>query len=140
MLPKQEVQRVLAIQIGSQQDVIQTIPALEKLRYSAPNAVITLMVSPSVKQLSNIRWVDNVLVYEDAENRFKNSECELALIEKLRLSAFDAAVIFTNSGESPYALAYSCYLAGIPIRVGDSQEFGGGVLSHALDAERFSVG
>jgi hypothetical protein len=45
---------------------------------------------------------------------------------------FDAALIFTAPNQSPYALAYLCYLAGIPIRVGQSQEFGGSVLSACI--------
>ncbi len=123
-------ERVLAIQVGSQEDVKLTIPALQKLRDLLPDAVITLMVSPSVKQLDEtIPWIDDLLVYEDAESKFEDAKCELALIAKLRQCAIEAAVIFTNPGESPFALAYSCYLAGIPIRVGQSQEFGGGVLS-----------
>lgn len=46
--------------------------------------------------------------------------------------AFDAALIVTAPDDSPYSIAYLCYLAGIPIRVGQSREFGGGVLSHTI--------
>jgi hypothetical protein len=48
----------------------------------------------------------------------------------LRQQQFDAAVILTAPGQSPYTLGYLCYLAGIPIRIGHSHEFGGQVLSH----------
>jgi hypothetical protein len=48
----------------------------------------------------------------------------------LRQHQFDVAVILTPPGQSPYTLGYLCYLAGIPIRIGHSQEFGGQVLSH----------
>lgn len=131
LLENQEIKRVLAIKLGSQQDVMLTIPALQKLRDLFKNAVITLMSQE--KQDENIPWVDNILVYKNAKFNFKNPECELALIAKLRSDAFDAAVIFTNPRESPYALAYICYLAGIPIRIGQSQEFGGGVLSQNIE-------
>ncbi len=130
LLDNQEIKRVLAIKLGSQQDVMLTIAALQKLRDLFKNAVITLMSQE--KQDENIPWVDNILVYKNA-NSFKNPEYELALITKLREYAFDAAVIFTNPRESPYALAYICYLAGIPIRIGQSQEFGGGVLSQNIE-------
>jgi hypothetical protein len=43
---------------------------------------------------------------------------------------FEAAILFTAAHQSPYPIAYLCYLAGIPIRIGQSLEFGGGVLSH----------
>jgi hypothetical protein len=55
-----------------------------------------------------------------------------AIINVLQASSFDAAIILTLPGQSPYQLAYLCYLAGIPIRLGQSQEFGGGVLSHCI--------
>ena len=48
----------------------------------------------------------------------------------LRQQQFDAAVILTAPDQSPYTLGYLCYLAGIPIRIGHSHEFGGQVLSH----------
>jgi hypothetical protein len=48
----------------------------------------------------------------------------------LRQQQFDAAVILTTPGQSPYTLGYLCYLAGIPLRIGHSYEFGGQVLSH----------
>ncbi|MDX2215227.1 MAG: hypothetical protein SFY66_18330 [Oculatellaceae cyanobacterium bins.114] len=51
------------------------------------------------------------------------------LIQHLGDRRFDAALIFTTPTQSPYAWAYLCYLAGIPIRIGQSQEFGGRVLS-----------
>lgn len=53
---------------------------------------------------------------------------------------FEAAMIFTAPGRSPYAIAYLCYLAGIPIRVGQSIEFGGGVLSHWVKPPLRAVG
>jgi ADP-heptose:LPS heptosyltransferase len=130
MLPDfTNVQRVLVMQLGSHQDLMQTILALQKLRQLVGDATITLMVSPCSSEISiELPWVDEVFVYEGG-GTFVDAERELALISKLRQSAFDCAVIFTNPGESPYPLAYICYLAGIPIRIGQSQEFGGGVLS-----------
>ena len=130
MLPElTNVQKVLVMQVGSRQDLMLTIPALQKLRELVGDATITLMVSPCNSEISiELPWVDEVFVYEGGDT-FVDAERELALISKLRQSAFDAAVIFTNPGESPYPLAYICYLAGIPMRIGQSQEFGGGVLS-----------
>lgn len=50
----------------------------------------------------------------------------------MRQNSFDAAILLTPPLHSPYAMAYLCYLAGIPIRVGQSKEFGGGVLSFCI--------
>jgi hypothetical protein len=52
------------------------------------------------------------------------------LIAEVRSLSCDAAVILTSAGQSPYSAAYLCYLAGIPVRIGRSLEFGGGVLTH----------
>ncbi len=53
-----------------------------------------------------------------------------AAIAWLRQQQFNASVILNGPGQSPYSLGYLCYLAGIPIRLGYSHEFGGQVLSH----------
>jgi ADP-heptose:LPS heptosyltransferase len=52
------------------------------------------------------------------------------LIEALSQRRFDAAIIFTSFLQSPYPPAYVCYLAGITVRAGQSQEFGGSLLTH----------
>jgi ADP-heptose:LPS heptosyltransferase len=125
-----DVRRVLVIHLGDIEDVVLTSSALRALRQSLPAAVITLMTLPGVSQLAfDLPCVDRVLVYESAGFPYSNAEHELAAIELISRNAFDAAVIFTNPQESPYPLAYICYLAGIPIRLGQSQEFGGGLLS-----------
>jgi hypothetical protein len=48
----------------------------------------------------------------------------------LRQQRCDAAILLTGPGQSPYTLGYLCYLAGIPLRLGTSWEFGGQVLTH----------
>ncbi|MEB3357765.1 MAG: hypothetical protein VKK04_13635 [Synechococcales bacterium] len=57
---------------------------------------------------------------------------QMAIIQWLREQGADAVVILTGRGRSPYCWAYRCYLAGIPIRIGQSSEFGGQVLSHPI--------
>lgn len=128
MLPEEwKVRRAIAIRLGSLEDVVLTIPRLQELRQSLPSAAITLMTSYAISQPEVLSWVDDVLVHEGTLFT-SNTERELALIKTLSSRAFDAAVIFTNDGESPYPLAYICYLAGIPLRLGRSLEFGGSVL------------
>ena len=125
----QHVRKAIAICLGSLEDVTTIAPALQKLHQLLPNAAITLMTNSNGSQLAKqLPWIDDLLVYERTLFT-SNGECELTLIQILSHQAFDAAVIFTDERESPYPLAYICYLAGIPIRIGQSQEFGGGVLS-----------
>ncbi len=122
--------QILVIHLCALEDVALISSALKELRQKQPFATITLMVSPSLSQsASHLPGVEQVLVCENTDFTSLNAERELALIELLSRSSFDAAIIFTKPGESPYPLAYICYLAGIPIRLGQSQEFGGNVLS-----------
>jgi hypothetical protein len=51
------------------------------------------------------------------------------LTATLQEGKFDAAIVFTQPHCSPYSLVYLLYLSGIPIRVGQSSEFGGNLLS-----------
>lgn len=135
MLPDiwQNVQRVLVIQLGDIEDIVLSGPALSTLRQTLPDAAITMMVLPTLSQMAlQLPTVEQIWVYEGTGFTSSNSEPELNLIEQLSRSAFDAAIIFTNKGESPYPWAYICYLAGIPIRLGQSQEFGGSVLSQSV--------
>lgn len=56
----------------------------------------------------------------------------LQLINQIKTYSFEAAVVLTSPAQSPFSLAYLCYLANIPIRLGQSLEFGGGVLSYSV--------
>lgn len=99
-------------------------PALALLRGALPPARIILMAAPApapdaVHRLPSIDAV--------AERGAKDEGAYIAMIAGLLCGG---AVIFTGPGRSPYPDAYRCYLAGIPLRVGESCEFGGGVLSH----------
>src|SRR5438874_8225697 len=57
---------------------------------------------------------------------------ERELINILAERHFDAALIFTSFSQTPYVPGYACYLAGIPLRAGESKEFGGSTLTTEL--------
>lgn len=63
-----------------------------------------------------------------------------ALVDRVQAGGFDAALMLAGPGGSPHAAAYLCYLAGIPVRLGASAEFGGRALTESLappaDADR----
>lgn len=128
--------RVLAVRMDNIGDVVMLSPALRVLREALPEARLTLMVSPAgAKAAPLLPWVDDVLVWravwQDASFSMPlDPQSQLALVEKLHSRDFDAALIFTSFSQSPYPPADACYLAGIPLRAGQSREFGGSVLSH----------
>lgn len=136
----QHVRRILAVQLGSLADVMMLSPALDRLQQALPDVSITLLCTPEASQIGQLMPVVNaVLVQEVLPNGTVAGDAVSlrALIQMLRSQSFDAAILFTQELQSPYLLAYSCYLAGIPIRVGLSQEFGGGVLSHWVKAKGY---
>jgi ADP-heptose:LPS heptosyltransferase len=53
---------------------------------------------------------------------------ELELVDRLR--DYDAVVVSTSFSQSPWPAAYAAYLAAVPVRIGQSREFGGSLLSH----------
>jgi ADP-heptose:LPS heptosyltransferase len=131
--------RILAIRLDNVGDVVMLGPALRSIRAALPRASITLMCSPAGAQVTPLLpWIDDVLVHravwQDARADLGlDPDRELDLVRMLRAGAFDAALIFTSFSQSAYPPAYACYLAGIPIRAGHAEAFGGSVLVPAVD-------
>lgn len=138
LLPEEwgHVRRILAVRLDNIGDVIMLGPALRALRDNLPAARITLMASPSGNQTAPLLpWVDDVIVWravwQDVSGDLPLDPArELELVATLKKNQFDAAIVFTSFSQSPYPPAYACYLAGIPIRLGHSKEFGGSLLTH----------
>lgn len=132
--------RLLAVRLDNIGDVVMLGPALKALKSAFPQSRISLLTSPAGSEVAPLLpGVDEVLVlkalWQDASAALEfDSEREQKTIRALADGRFDAAFIFTSFSQSPYPPAYASYLAGIPIRVGQSKEFGGGVLSHSVRA------
>ena len=128
-------QRVLAVRLDNIGDVVMLTPALRALRARFPRAHLTLLASPAGSTVAPLLpWVDEVRVLraswqEIDRARQPSAQEELAAIEDLRAGGYDAAYVFTSFSQSPHPPAYFCQLAGIGTRVGQSKEFGGGVLT-----------
>lgn len=128
------LRRVLVMRLDNVGDVVMIGPTLRTLRRWLPDSHITLMVSPAGSQVAPLLpWHDATIVHraiwQDASGAMAfDPGREAALVERLRGGRFDAAVILTSFSQSPHPAAYACYQAGIPIRLGQSKEFAGGVL------------
>lgn len=122
----QEVKRLLVVFVGVNTGITSLQPALQRIREALAHTEIALLTSIWDTQ-PLLAWVNYTIPYTTA---WQDVVREKELVEKLRQLLFDAVIIFTDKVESPYPLAYLSYLAGIPIRVGQSREFGGSVLSH----------
>ncbi|MGV0025799.1 glycosyltransferase family 9 protein [Phormidesmis priestleyi] len=149
MLPDEwrTVRKILAVQVGNVDELIKLSPTLKQLKRVLPEVTIALLCSPQLSRVAlSLPAVDEVLLHWALAQPEGVLDCNslalLPLIEMLRSQQFDAAILFPQAAQSPYPLAYVCYLAEIPIRVGWSDEFGGGLLSHwvkASDLEEISA-
>ncbi len=128
------VHRILAMRMDNIGDVIMTGPALRAIKETLPACHLTLMVSPGAQGAGSLLpWADEVLAWRSlwqdmGELPFEPAR-EIGLIQTLQALHCDAAVIFTSFSQSPLPAGYACYLAGIPLRLGEPKDFGGTVLS-----------
>ena len=122
-LPEQ-LHRILAIRLDNIGDVVMTSPALRALKAAYPGAHLTLMASPAGSQVAPLLpWVDDLITWRSIWQELNpgaefTAEREHELVALLQQGQFDAAFIFTSFSQSPHPPAFSCYLAGIFIRVG----------------------
>lgn len=132
------VRRLLVVRLDNIGDVVMLGPSLRSIRRALPQATITLLASPAgAKVAPLLPWIDDAIVHSASwqqlgSNAAKDPAPDLDLVRELRRRRFDAAIIFTSFSQSPYPFAYVCYLAGIPIRLGQSKEFGGAILTQEV--------
>jgi ADP-heptose:LPS heptosyltransferase len=137
----QEAKNILALRLDNIGDVIMLGPALRAVKETSPNARLTLLASPAGSMAADLLpWIDATIawraIWQDASQGKQRMafepERERELIERLAKLKFDAALIFTSFSQTPHVPGYVCYLAGIPLRAGESNEFGGSTLSDTL--------
>lgn len=133
--------RLLLVRLDNIGDVVLLSPALRAIRAALPDADLALLASPAGAQgAALLPEVDRVIEHRASWQQLTPGavppEDELALVERLRAEAFDAAIIFTSFSQSPIAPAYACYLAGIPIRAAYAPDaFTGEVITHPVPIE-----
>lgn len=139
------VKRLLAVRLDNIGDVVMLGPALRTLHRALPGCDITLMASPAGTRVAPLLpWVDDVLTHRALWQDIGGAKqpdpaAEFGLVDRIRAGSYDAAAVFTSFSQSPFPPAYVAYLAGIPIRLGQSKEFGGAVLSHPVASPPDSV-
>jgi ADP-heptose:LPS heptosyltransferase len=133
-----DAKNILAVRLDNIGDVIMLGPALRALKETLPAARVTLLASRAgATAAALLPWVDDVMVWrpiwQDVGNHLPFDPLrELKQITELAARRFDAALIFTSFSQTPHVPGYVCYLAGIPLRAGESKEFGGGPLTNEL--------
>src|SRR5919204_6855927 len=133
-----DAENLLAVRMDNAGDVVMLGPALRAVKETSPRARLTLLASPAGALAAPLLpWVDDVIVWravwQDVGGRVPFAPArEQELIALLAARAFDGALIFTSFSQTPHVPGYVGYLAGIPLRAGDSREFGGGTLTTEL--------
>jgi ADP-heptose:LPS heptosyltransferase len=133
-----EARNLLVVRLDNTGDVVMLGPALRAVKQTLPKARLTLLASPAGAAAAPLLpWIDEVIVWrsvwQDVDGRIPfDPDREWELIRTLAERRFDAALIFTSFSQTPQVPGYVCYLAGIPLRAGESKEFGGGTLTTEL--------
>ncbi len=129
---------ILAVRMDNIGDVLMVGPALRAVKETSPESRVTLLASPAGSAaVPLLPWIDDGIVWraswQDVGNRVPFDPAgERQLIDLLAERHFDAALVFTSFSQTPHVPGYVCHLAGIPLRAGESKEFGGNTLSTAL--------
>jgi ADP-heptose:LPS heptosyltransferase len=131
-----EARNLLAVRLDNAGDVIMLGPALRAVKETSSDARLTLLATPAGAAAATLLpWVDDVIVWrpvwQDLGRSTSDPERDRALIAMLAERAFDGALVFTSFSQTPHVPGYVCYLAGIPLRAGESKEFGGATLTDA---------
>jgi ADP-heptose:LPS heptosyltransferase len=128
---------ILAVRLDNIGDAVMLGPALRAVKETVPAARLTLLATPGgTSAVPLLPWIDDVItwrpIWQDLGGMAFDPAREWELIDMLRERQFDAALVFTSFSQTPHVPGYVCYLAGIPLRAGESKEFGGVTLSTEL--------
>ncbi|MFH1359906.1 MAG: lipopolysaccharide heptosyltransferase II [Candidatus Omnitrophota bacterium] len=123
---------ILVVNVNWVGDVIFSSPIFKALKTAYPQARISCMAVPRVKEiLEMIPDVDDIILY-DEKGRHIHPWTKLGLILELRKKKFDACFLLHRS----WTRALLVYLAGIPVRVGYEAKKRGILLTHKVQSAK----
>ncbi len=119
---------ILVVNVNWLGDAIFSSPVFKALKAAYPQARISCLAVPRVKDvLECVPFIDEVIVYEE-EGRHRGVLGKADLIYQLRRRRFDAAFLLHKS----LTRALLVSLAGIPRRIGYDTKNRGGFLTQAI--------
>lgn len=124
-------QRVLAVRLDSDGDVLLTGPALRALRTGSER--VDLLVSPAGRAAGELLpGVDDLLVFDPPWSGYEppplDADAFHALVARLASGDYTEAVVFTSFHQSPLPMALAARLAGIPRVCAMSEDYPGSLL------------
>jgi heptosyltransferase II len=122
------VQRLLIRGTNWVGDAIMSVPALKTVRRLFPNAHISLLVRPWVRDVySAVDFIDEILIYhKPGRHGSWNGMRHLAI--ELRRGAFELTILMQNAIEA----AMIAFWAHIPVRIGYRCDGRGLLLTHSV--------
>lgn len=119
---------ILVVNVNWVGDVILSSPIFTALKETYPQARVSCLAVPRVKEiLESIPGVDEVILY-DEQGVHKTPAAKLRLIFELARRHFDIAFLLHRS----WTRAFLVFLAGIPRRVGYDTKGRGWLLTHKV--------
>ncbi len=120
--------KILVVNVNWLGDVIFSLPVFKALKKAYPNAFVSCLAPPRVKEiLESSPDVDQIIVY-DEQGFNRGLWGKLKLIAELRREKFDIAFLLHRS----LTRALLVFLAGIPKRIGYDTKKRGFLLTHPI--------
>jgi lipopolysaccharide heptosyltransferase II len=117
--------KILCIRPDNMGDLLMSTPAIRALKETF-NAHITVLTSSMAAGIARfIPEIDEVITFDVPwikTNLLAGQEEVLAVVDKLKVMQFDAAVVFTVYSQNPLPTVMLAYLAGIPLRLAYCRE------------------
>jgi lipopolysaccharide heptosyltransferase II len=120
-----DIKKVLCVRLDNMGDVLMSEPAMRALKHSFSCEITLLTSSAGSKIASQLKCVDDVIVYNVPWMKTENTIHEQHFFEtalKLKNENFDAAVIFSVFSQNPLPAAMLLWLAQIPKRLAYCRE------------------
>jgi lipopolysaccharide heptosyltransferase II len=109
-------------------DALMSLPAIEALRRSFPQAEIVLVAKPWVSEIYANHPAINRIIKYDSTGEHRGAAGLWRLIKALREESFDAAVLLQNA----FHAAWMAWLARIPVRIGFARDGRAALLTDAV--------
>lgn len=109
-------------------DAVMCLPAIACLRKASPEAEITVLLKPKVKEIFlNNPDIDGTMEYQ-ASNEHRGLSGRIRLSGEIKKRGFDAAILFQNAFDA----AFLSFISGIPERIGYARDLRTPLLTRAV--------
>ncbi|HUR45964.1 MAG TPA: lipopolysaccharide heptosyltransferase II [Candidatus Saccharimonadales bacterium] len=110
-------------------DAVMTLPALRALRAALPEAEVTLLARPWVRDVYPLSELHFTVLDYDSQTTHGGIKGRLKIVNELKKQRFDLALLFQNAFDA----ALIAWMARIPIRAGYGRDGRHFLLTHSVD-------